>query len=157
MKSLLSLLTALTVLAALAAAGYWAYQKNAGPANQNGNLLMASALGNPSLALTNATQFVLTVTMTQGASLVRFQLAPGKSDTRSFPPGTYSVGGSLSDPHTGPFTSQWTFQSGGKYNATFKRSGQGVKARGIALIDSGNSQTSSPKLEEPHLTPPTRP
>ena len=128
MKSCLSLLAALLVMVLLAAAGYWAYQKNTGPANPNGHLLTAVS-GGTSLTLTNATAYVLTVTMRQGASLVRFQLAPGKSETRTFPPGTYSVDGNLSDPSTEPFSSQWSFQSGGKYNANFTRDGQAVKVR----------------------------
>jgi hypothetical protein len=155
MKSLLSLLTALAVLAALAAAGYWAYQKYASPTNQNGNVLTMGS-GDPSLALTNATRYVLTVTMRQGPTLVRFQLAPEKSDTRSFSPGTYSVDGNLSDPNTDSFTSQWTFQSGGSYNATFSRDGKAVKVGGLEIVHSGNSQTSPTKIQQPEITPPKR-
>jgi hypothetical protein len=159
MKSCLSLLAALLVIVLLAAGGYWAYQKSTSPANQNGHLLGALS-GDTSLALTNGTTFVLTVTMRQGTSLVRFQLAPGKSDTRSFPPGTYSVDGSLSDPSTDPFSSQWTFQSGGKYNANFTRDGRAVKV-GVLLLGageaSGNSQTSPTNGRPSNLAPPKRP
>ena len=159
MKSCLSLLAALLVMVLLAAAGYWAYQKNTGPANPNGHLLTAVS-GGTSLTLTNATAYVLTVTMRQGASLVRFQLAPGKSETRTFPPGTYSVDGSLSDPSTEPFSSQWSFQSGGKYNANFTRDGQAVKV-GVLLLGageaSGNSQTSPANGRSSNPIPPKRP
>jgi hypothetical protein len=160
MKSCLSLLAALLVMVLLAAAGYWAYQKSTSSANQNGHVLTALS-GDTSLTLTNATTYVLTVTMRQGTSLVRFQLAPGKSETRSFPPGTYSVDGSLSDPSTDPFSSQWTFQSGGKYNANFTRDGQAVKVGVLVLrggeTSSGNSQTSPANPRPSNLTPPKRP
>jgi hypothetical protein len=160
MKSCLSLLAALLVMVLLAAAGYWAYQKSSAPANQNGHVLTVLS-GDTSLTLTNATAYVLTVTMRQGASLVRFQLAPGKSETRSFPPGTYKVDGSLSDPSTDPFSSQWTFQSAGKYNANFTRDGQAVKVGGLLLLGgadaSGNSQTSPANRRPSNLTPPKRP
>ena len=160
MKSCLSLLAALLVMVLLAAAGYWAYQKNTSPANQNGHVLTAVS-SDASFSLTNATNYVLTVTMSKGPSLVRFQLAPGKSETRSFPPGTYSVDGSLSDPSTEPFSSQWTFQSAGKYNANFTRDGQAVKVGGVLLLGaaeaSGNSQTSPATRRPSNLTPPERP
>ena len=160
MKSCLSLLATLLVLVLLAAGGYWAYQKSTSPANQNGHLLSALS-GDTSLTLTNATTYVLTITMRQGTSLVPFQLAPGKSETRSFPPGTYSVDGSLSDPSTDPFSSQWTFQSGGKYNANFTRDGQAVKV-GVLVVrggetSSGNPQTSPANPPPSNLTPPKRP
>ena len=159
MKSCLSLLAAMLVAVLLAAAGYWAYQKSSAPANQNGHVLTGLS-GDASLTLTNATAYVLTVTMRRGASLVRFQLAPGKSDTRNFPPGTYKVDGSLSDPSTDPFSSQWTFQSAGKYNANFTRDGQAVKV-GALLLEageaSGNSQTSPANRRPSNLTPPKRP
>jgi hypothetical protein len=159
MKSCFSLLAALLVMVLLAAGGYWAYQKSTTPANQNGHVLTVLS-GDTSLTLTNATAYVLTVTMRQGASLVRFQLAPGKSDTQSFPPGTYSVDGSLSDPSTEPFSSQWSFQSAGKYNANFTRDGQAVKV-GVLLLGageaSGNSQTSPANPRPSNLTPPKRP
>jgi hypothetical protein len=161
MKSCLSLLAALLVMVLLAAAGYWAYQRNTGPANQNGHVLTAVS-SDTSFTLTNATNYVLTVTMRQGPSLVRFQLAPGKSETRNFAPGTYSVEGSLSDPSTDPFASQWTFQNAGKYNATFTRDGQAVKVGGVlrlgaAEASSGNSQTSPANRRPPNLAPPERP
>src|SRR6185437_11476705 len=137
-----------------------AYQKSSAPANQNGHVLTVLS-GDTSLTLTNATAYVLTVTMRQGASLVRFQLAPGKSEARSFPPGTYKVDGSLSDPSTDPFSSQWTFQSAGKYNANFTRDGQAVKVGGLLLLGgadaSGNSQTSPANRRPSNLTPPKRP
>ncbi|MGC2183314.1 MAG: hypothetical protein WA637_08555 [Terriglobales bacterium] len=157
MKSCMSLLAALLVMVLLAAAGYWAYQKNTSPANQSGHMLTAVS-SDTSFTLTNATNYVLTVTMRKGPSLVRFQLAPGKSETRSFPPGTYSVDGSLSDPSTEPFSSQWTFQSAGKYNANFTRDGQAVKVGGVLLLGaaeaSGNSQTSPPNRRPSNLIPP---
>ena len=159
MKSCLSLLAALLVMVLLAAAGYWAYQKNTSPANQSGHVLTAVS-SDTSFTLTNATNYVLTVTMRKGPSLVRFQLAPGKSETRSFPPGTYSVDGSLSDPSTEPFSSQWTFQSAGKYNADFTRDGQAVVG-GVLLLGaaeaSGNSQTSPANRRPSNLIPPKRP
>ena len=160
MKSCLSLLAALLVMVLLAAAGYRAYQHNTSPVNQSGHVLTAVS-SDTSFTLTNATNYVLTVTMRKGPSLVRFQLAPGKSETRSFPPGTYSVDGSLSDPSTEPFSSQWTFQSAGKYNANFTRDGQAVKVGGVLLLGaaeaSGNSQTSPANRRPSNLTPPKRP
>jgi hypothetical protein len=160
MKSCLSLLAALLVMVLLAAAGYWAYQHNTSPVNQSGHVLTAVS-SDTSFTLTNASNYVLTVTMRKGPSLVRFQLAPGKSETRSFPPGTYSVDGSLSDPSTEPFSSQWTFQSAGKYNANFTRDGQAVKVGGVLLLGaaeaSGNSQTSPANRRPSNLTPPKRP
>jgi hypothetical protein len=161
MKSFLSLLVALLVMLLLGSAGYWTYQRTTGPTNQNGHVLTAAS-SDISFTLTNATNFVLTVTMRQGPSLVRFQLAPGKSETRSFPPGTYSVDGRLSDPSTEPFSSKWTFQSAGKYNANFTRDGQAVKVGGVLLLEaaepsSGNSQTSPANRQPSNLTPPKRP
>lgn len=85
MKSCLSLLAALLVMMLLAAGGYFAYQKSTAPANQNGYVLTVLS-GDTSLTLTNATAFVLTVTMRQGAMLVRFQL-PGKERHPEFPAG----------------------------------------------------------------------
>lgn len=140
MKSCLSLLVALLLVMLLAAAGYWAYQKNTSPANQNGHTLTAVS-EDTSLTLTNATRYVLTVTMRQSRSLVRFQLAPGKSETRTFSPGAYSVEGSLADPQTYPFASQWTFQSAGKYNATFTRDGQAVTVGGLLQLGTADAHT----------------
>jgi len=161
MKSCLSLLAALLVMVLLAVAGYWAYQKNTGPTNPNGHVLTAVS-GDTSLALTNATAYGLTVTMRQGPLLVRFQLAPGKTETRTFAPGTYNVDGSLSDPSTRPFSSQWTFQSAGNYKANFTRDGQSVKAGATLLLGgaaaaSGNSQTAPANQRPSNLTVPKRP
>lgn len=155
MKSLLSLIVALLVLLLLAAGGRWLYQQNSSGGQGQGHEVMATSTG-VSLTLQNATHFVLTVTMQQGIALVRFQLAPGKSETRSFPTGTYNVKGSLSDPQTDPFSSQWTFQNAGKYNATFARDGQGIKAVGELIragdvgTTPGNSQGSPPVPVRPN-------
>ena len=159
MKSCLSLLAALLVMVLLAATGYWAYQHNTSPANQSGHVLTAVS-SDISFTLTNATNYVLTVTMKKGSLLVRFQLAPGKSETRSFPAGTYSVDGSLSDPSTEPFSSQWTFQSAGNYNANFTRDGQAVRVGGVLVL--GRGRRASLKLPRrtrspSNLTPPKRP
>jgi hypothetical protein len=139
MKSLVSLIVALLVLLLLFRGGWWLYQKRLAGGPGQSHEVMATSTG-VSLTLQNATHFVLTVTMQQGTALARFQLAPGKSETRSFPAGTYNVKGSLSDPQTDPFSSQWTFQNAGKYNATFARDGQGIKAVG-GLIRAGDPGT----------------
>ena len=138
MKSLLSLILALLMLLLIALGARWFYQNGSGGGSGHPQVLTATSTG-VSLTLQNATQFVLTVTMQQGPALVRFQLAPGKSATKSFPTGIYEVKGSLSDPQTDPFSSQWTFQKTGNYNATFARDGQGVKAVAGLLLYQGPS------------------
>ncbi|MGH9547710.1 MAG: hypothetical protein ACRD23_21060 [Terriglobales bacterium] len=159
MKSCLSLLAALLVAALLAGAGYKAYQKSTSPEGQSGHVLTAAS-GDASLTLTNGTSYVLTVTMKQGPSLARFQLAPGKTETRSFPPGNYNVEGSLSDPQTDPFSSQWSFEHAGNYSFTFTRDAQ-AKAGGALLLGaaqaSGNSQASPTNRRPSNLIPPKRP
>jgi hypothetical protein len=127
MKSLLSLLAALVVVGLLAAGGHLLYQRMSGGRPGGGNIL---ALSSPdvSLALTNGTQYSLTVDMRKGTGLVHFQILPGHTETRSFAPGAYSIVGKISDPNTDPFSTEWTFQSGGRYNATFSRDGQGNTA-----------------------------
>jgi len=130
MKSFLSLLATLAVVGALAAGGYWLYQQ-AAPANSSGapglggnsggagaHTLSAVSTG-ASFTLTNGTHYVLTVTMRQGTELVRFEIAPGHSETKPVSAGTYAVEGKISDPKTDPFTAQWEFKAGGKYNANF--------------------------------------
>jgi hypothetical protein len=125
MRSLLSLVAALFVVGALAAGGYWIYQRASGAGNPGGgNVLVLSSQG-VSLALTNGTHYALTVDMRKGTELVHFQIVPGHTETRSFAPGAYQVQGKISDPNTGPFSTEWTFQDGGRYNATFSRDGQG--------------------------------
>ena len=138
MKSLLSLIFALLMLFLIALGARWLYQNGSGGGSGHPRVLTATSTG-VSLTLQNATHFVLTVTMQQGTALVRFQLAPGKSETKSFPAGIYDVKGSLSDPQTDPFSSQWPFPNPGKYNATFMRDGQGVKAVGGLLLYQGPS------------------
>lgn len=112
MRSPLSLLAALVVAGVFVAGGYWLYQ------------LVASS-PQVSLALTNSTHSALTVDMRKDTELVRFQILPGHTETRSFVPGVYRVVGKISDPNTDLFSTEWTFQSGGRYNATFSRDGQG--------------------------------
>ena len=145
MKSCLSLLAALLVMVLLAAAGYWAYQKSSAPANQNGHVLTVLS-GDTSLTLTNATAYVLTVTMRQGASLVRFQLAPGKSETRSFPPGTYKVDGSLRTHRPTPFRRNGLFKALASTTPIHSETARPLRSGDCsfwgALMSSGNSQTS---------------
>ncbi len=125
MRSLLSLLAALAVVGALAAGGYWLYQRISGAGD--GNVIAVSSQ-QASLALANGTHYALTVDMRKGAELVHFQILPGHSETRSFSPGDYRVEGRISDPNTDPFSSDWSFQAGGRYNATFSRDNQGNAA-----------------------------
>jgi opacity protein-like surface antigen len=154
MKSFLSLLVALVLLALLAVAGYYLYQKissreNAGSAGYH---IMSATSNTASLALTNGTHFVLTVTMKQGADQVRFEIAPGHTETRSFAAGTYNVDGRISDPNTDPFSTHWAFQGGGRYNATFsrdQRTGQVV----LALILAGQGQSQGQNQRNPKPQP----
>jgi len=126
MRSLLSLLGALVVAGGLAAGGYWVYQ------------LVASS-PEVSLALTNGTHYALTVDMRKDTELVHFQILPGHTETRGFGPGVYKVSGKISDPNTDPFSTEWTFQSGGRYNATFSRDGQGNTAAILEVAGRGAS------------------
>jgi len=123
MKSLLSLLAALVVIAALSAGGYWLYRRESG-AGDGGRVITQSSQ-EVSLAFTNGTHYALTVDMRKGTELVHFQILPGHSETRGFAPGNYEVKGKISDPNTDPFSTQWSFQAGGHYNATFSRDNQG--------------------------------
>ena len=148
MKGCFSLLLALLVVLLLAAGGYWAYQNYSGAGNQNastpgGHMLGASG-GEVSLALTNGTKFVLTVVMRKGPALVRFEIAPGHSEAKSFEPGVYSVDGKISDPSTDPFSSQWTFQNGGSYKATFSRDGQTITTAILAEAKPGTTTVTTP-------------
>ena len=124
MKSLLSLLAALVVVGLLAAGGYLLYRRMSGGSTGGGNIL-ASSSQDVSLALTNGTQYALTVDMRKGTGSVHFQILPGHTETRSFAPGAYSIVGKISDPNTDPFATEWTFHGGGRYNATFSRDRQG--------------------------------
>jgi hypothetical protein len=164
MKSLLSLIAALLVALAIAIGARQLYQQNAGGKGSPGVMAISGA-GDTSLTLKNDTQFVLTATMTAGTSLVRFQLAPRKSQTQTITPGTYNVEGNISDPSTTSFSSQWTFKAGGKYNANFVRgNGQGA-ALGLTVWAGGsgatpnqtNPSTANPsklrKLPSPQLPP----
>lgn len=135
MKSLLSLLVALLVLLALVAGGYWLYQRasggNSGPSGRY-QVLRAPG-GDTTLTLTNGTHYILTVTMRQGTELIRFEIVPGRSETKPLAGGTYAVEGKISDPDTDPFSSSWTIKSGGHYNANFsvdRKTGQ----IGVALL-----------------------
>ena len=142
MKGCFSLLLALLVVLLLAAGGYWAYQNYSGAGDPKAGRNVLTAHGNDvSLALTNGTTFFLTVVMKKGAAPVRFEIAPGQSETKSFEPGTYGVDGKISDPSTDPFSSQWTFQSGGRYKATFARDGHAITTLVLAEAQSGTSTT----------------
>lgn len=155
MKSLLSLIAALLVVLAIAAGARQLSRHNAG-SNGSSAVLAIGGTGDTSLTLKNGTQFVLTATMTAGTSLVRFQLAPGKSQTKTITPGTYNVEGSISDPSTTSFSSQWTFKAGGKYNANFVRaSGQGGTL-GLA-VSTGNSGSTPNQTKPSPPNPPTGP
>lgn len=125
MKSLLSIVAALIVVGALATGGYWLYQRTSAAGNPGGGNVLIVSSQDVSLALTNGTQYALTVDMRKGTGLVHFQILPGHTETRSFAPGAYKVVGRISDPNTDPFSTEWTFQGGGRYNATFSRDGQG--------------------------------
>ena len=142
MKSFLSLVAALAVVAGLAAGGYYLYQQQSGgagggSAGSAGHVMTATS-SEVTLALTNGTHYVLTVTMKQGTELVRFEIAPGHTESKSFPAGTYSVDGKISDPSTDPFSTSWTFQSGGQYNATFSRDQQTGQV--AVLMEAGQAQ-----------------
>jgi len=153
MKSLLSLLVALVVLALLAVAGYYLYQQISSRENagSGGYHIMTAASNAASLALTNGTHFVLTVTMKQGTQQVRFEIAPGHTETRSFTAGNYSVDGKISDPNTDPFSTHWTFQGGGRYNATFSRDQRtGQVALAVILVGQGQSQGQNKGSPKPH-------
>jgi len=147
-KGCLSLLLALLVVMLLAAGGYWAYQNYSGAGNQNasnpGGHVLGVSGGDVSLALTNGTTFVLTVVMRKGPALVRFEIAPGHSETKSFEPGVYSVDGKISDPSTDPFSSQWTFQNAGRYKAAFSRDGQGITTAVLTEAIAGTTTTTTP-------------
>jgi hypothetical protein len=143
MKGCLSLLLALLVVLLLAAGGYWAYQNYSGVGSPSGHVLTVPG-GDVSLALTNGTNFVLTVVMREGPALVRFEIAPGHSETKSFESGVYSVDGKISDPSTDRFSSQWTFQDGGRYKATFSRDGQAITTLVLAEAQPGTNTTNSP-------------
>jgi hypothetical protein len=128
MKSFLSLVAALAVAGAIAAGGYYLYQQQTSGA-KNGDSsgdahVLSSTSNGASLTLTNGTHYVLTVMMRRETELVRFEIAPGHSQTKSLAGGSYSVEGKISDPKTDPFTSQWDFQSGGKYTANFAIDGK---------------------------------
>ncbi|HXZ29107.1 MAG TPA: hypothetical protein VEG08_14030 [Terriglobales bacterium] len=161
MKSFLSWMAALAVVAGLAAGGYYLYQQasgggsaGSGAAGSGGHVMTASSTG-VSLALTNGTHYVLTVTMKQGTELVRFEIAPGHTETKSFPAGTYSVDGKISDPSTDPFSTSWTFQEG-QYNATFSRDQQTGQV--AVLMEAGQAQGQSQGSQgKPKAPPKSRP
>jgi hypothetical protein len=101
---------------------------------------MTATSSEVTLALTNGTHYVLTVTMKQGTELVRFEIAPGQSQSKSFPAGTYQVEGKISDPNTDAFSTSWTFQDG-QYNATFSRDQQTGQV--AVLMEAGQAQQQS--------------
>ena len=152
MKSFLSLVAALAVVGALAAGGYWLYQQasagnGAGGGNSagGGGHTLSSTNSGVSLTLTNGTHYVLTVTMRQGTELVRFEIAPGHSETKSLSAGSYSVQGKISEPKTEPFTSQWDFEAGRDYNANFAVDGAtGQVGMLIKASDAGKPASGSP-------------
>ena len=157
MKSFLSLLAALAVVAGLAAGGYYLYQQqsgSAGGASGGGHVLTATS-SEVTLALTNGTHYVLTVTMKQGTELVRFEIAPGHTESKSFPAGVYNVDGKISDPNTDPFSTSWTFQSGGQYNATFSRDQQTGQV--AVLMEAGQAQQGQGNQGKPKSQPKSRP
>lgn len=161
MKSFLSLVAALAVVAGLAAGGYYLYQQLSG-SNAGGNSggggghVMTATSGQVTLALTNGTHYVLTVTMKQGTELVRFEIAPGHTQSKSFSAGTYSVDGKISDPSTDPFSTSWTFQDGGQYNATFSRDQQTGQV--AVLMEAGQAQGQSQGNQgKPKSQPNSRP
>jgi hypothetical protein len=162
MKSFLSLLAALAVVGGLAAGGYWLYQNvqgggtPGGSSGNSGNVMVATSTG-VSLALTNGTHYALTVDMRQGAGLVHFQILPGHTETRSFPAGDYQVEGKISDPNTDPFSTQWSFQDGGQYNATFSRDSQGNTVGELLLVNGGGSQGQQGQQKKPPTRPRPRP
>lgn len=151
MKSLMSLIFALFILLLLAAAAKWFYDHNT-RGGEGGSHEVTATSDAVSLTLENATHFVLTITMKNGVSLARFQIAPGKSETRSFPPGNYHVDGSLSDPQTDPFSSRWAFPKAGTYHATFARDGQKIKAIGQALEEGSPGSVPGPS-QQPQARP----
>ncbi len=161
MKSFLSLVAALAVVGGLAAGGYWLYQNvqgggtSGGSSGSAGQVMVADSSG-VSLALTNGTHYALTVDMRQGAALVHFQILPGHTETRSFAPGAYQVEGKISDSDTEPFSTQWTFQSGGEYNATFSRDSQGNTV-GELLLVGGAGSSQGQQQKQPPGRPRTRP
>jgi hypothetical protein len=147
MKSFLSLVAALAVAGAIGAGGYWLYQQQTSGGNgtdSGGSAHVLSSTSNgASLTLTNGTHYVLTVMMRRETELVRFEIAPGHSETKSLAGGSYSVEGKISDPKTDPFTSQWDFQPGGKYTANFAVDGKtGQVGMIIRAGDVGNSPAS---------------
>ena len=154
MKSFLSLLAALAVVGALAAGGYWLYQQTSagngtgggsGSGTSGGGHTLSSTSSGASLTLTNGTHYVLTVTMRRATELVRFEIAPGHSETKSLSGGSYAVEGKISDPKTDPFTSQWEFQAGGRYNANFAVDGAtGQVGMLVKASDAGGTAPSSP-------------
>jgi hypothetical protein len=145
MRSLLSLFAALLVVGGLAAGGPWLYRQTSGSRKPGGTTLVLSSQ-EVSLALTNGTQYALTVDMRRGPELVNFQILPGETETRSFAPGAYQVVGKISDANTDPFSTQWTFQSGGRYNANFSRDGKG-NTDVILVIAGRGSSTQPPKKQ----------
>ena len=158
MKSFLSLLAALAVVAGLAAGGYYLYQQmsgNGSAGGASGGHVMTATSSEVTLALTNGTHYVLTVTMKQGTELVRFEIAPGHTETKSFTPGAYSVEGKISDPYTDPFSTSWTFQSGGQYNATFSRDQQTGQV--AVLMEAGQAQQQGQGQGKPKSQPKSRP
>lgn len=158
MKSLISLIFALIILLLLAAMAKWLYDHNISGGSGAGHMVTGTSEA-VSLTLENATHFVLTVTMKSGVSLARFQIAPGKSETRSFSTGIYKVEGSLSDPQTDPFSSQWTFEKPGTFKATFARDGQKMTATGQLmragppLTNPGQAPTGLRPLQKQHPGP----
>lgn len=162
MKSFLSLVAALAVVGGLAAGGYWLYQNvqgggtSSGGSGNSGHVLVATSSG-ASLALTNGTHYALTVDMRQGAGLVHFQILPGHTETRSFPAGDYQVEGKVSDPNTDPFSTQWTFQEGGQYNATFSRDSQGNTVGELLLVGGSSPGQQGQQQKQPAGRPRTRP
>ena len=157
MKSFLSLLAALAVVAGLAAGGYYLYQQmSQGGGAAGGAHVLTADSSQATLALTNGTHFVLTVTMKQGTALVRFEIAPGGTESKSFPGGTYSVEGKISDPGTDPFSTSWTFQGGGQYNATFSRDQQTGQV--AVLMEAGQAQQQGQGNQgKPKSAPKSRP
>lgn len=157
MKSFLSLVAALAVVAGLAAGVYYLYQQvsggnaGGGAGGASGGNVMTATSSEVTLALTNGTHYVLTVTMKQGTELVRFEIAPGHTESKSFSAGTYSVDGKVSDPSTDPFSTSWTFQSGGQYNATFSRDQQTGQV--AVLMEAGQAQQGQGNQGKPKSPP----
>jgi hypothetical protein len=152
MKSLLSLIAALAVAGAIAAGGYWLYQQQTSDGagnNSSGAHVLSSNSTGASLTLTNGTHYVLTVMMRRETELVRFEIAPGHSETKSLSGGSYAVEGKISDPKTDPFQSQWDFEPGGKYTANFAVDGKtgqvGMIVKASDLQNGAPSSAAPPK------------